>query len=807
MLARGKQIIVRHRRMLMIAAILAAVAFLVVPHLAMAADPSPSSPDLDKMYRDITKFITFILEFLQRLIWPILLLIGGLMKNDILFGAGMEDRMLAIWVQIRNLVNILFVLVLLGIAFYNVVGGSKQEFQLKGILPKFVIGLIAVNFSFIGVKLVVDTVNVMSTAIFALPESVQAGLGKNPVGDQDFVQTICQGIYGDDTVYEKNINDANTQKADSALCKTDKTFVPKAQEFFANFDAQNAGIVMAINLSKISEWGKVSGGVTTAKGLALNTMFAGALFIVFATAFVALFIVLLIRLVVLWVTLVLSPLIVLTYVLPESLTKSIGGGDLKTKFVANAIAPLPISLMMTIGFLMLQGMKDSKFTNISNLGLDTSSISMGLFTTGLSTLQELVIAVGTIAVIWMGVFEAAKGTYASPIVDKIAGAVKGVGSFAASSLKYAPIFPVSGAKNEDGTPLKMSMAGALGMADRMQEGRTDQVRKETTAAMKGFDAGKSRPYGDAILGAKGIDEWKQKVKNAQAGGMIDTERVQKDMGESMKRLNLKGKLILPTEMTDSSGKKIENYDKLLENLAKGTVSAETMRQIALKNTEGKQAEQVEPPKAGEKAGAGGTSKDDHDKAKTALDYAGSNERMLNGDQQKAAKAYRDAMNGKDDKKKNDALKAFQASGAIATLDEAAGKRGDFRAKAGRATDGAALDTIINDRRAEIDQARTKAGTKNADAAKEADEVNQILRSELDDTIKGNSAAVQQSGEAKKIKDKEAIKNTAPVAAYAEPAGGKKAGGGSATGQGKPSAAGSAPQKPEGQQNPPPPVNN
>ena len=767
-LARFQQIIVRNRRTFMLAVLLVAVVLLIVPHLALAAESNPSSPDLDEMYKNITKLVTFTMEFLQRLIWPVLLLIGGLMKTDILFGSGMEDRMLAIWVQIRNLVNILFVLVLLGIAFYNVVGGSNQAYQLKGMLPKFVIGLIAVNFSFIGVKLLIDTVNVMTTAVFALPAAVQDGLGKNPVDNKDFVNRICEGIYGSDpSEYQKSVTaDKN------ALCKTDKQFVPKAQAFFANFDANNAGIVMAINLSNISDWGKVSPGVKDFKSLALGTVFSVTLFIVFATAFVALFVVLLVRLVVLWVTLVLSPLIVLTYVLPEGISSSVGGGDLKKKFVKNIIAPLPIALMMTIGFLMLQGMKTGSFTSLSNLTMNVSSISMGMFASGLSTLQELIIAVGTIAVIWMGVFEAASGTYADGIVKQIKSGVEGVGKFAATSLKYAPMFPVSGAKDSKGNPLKMSFAGAMRMGQALESNRSEQAGSEAAAAIKGLGLSKGQGFSDAIRGSKTQKDWRQNVRNAK--GLEDTEGIQKSMGFGAKNVpGLQQSLIIVPNMKDTKGKSITRYSELIASLDKGDVEADSMQRFVNENTKGLDAEPPKTQADADKAKKGAPStKEDHDRAKTVLDMAGTNEKMLTPEQKAAAGNYRAAMARNDDKKKEAALKALQAEGpgstpsALQALEKNADDRDKFRIAAGQAKDGKALDVVIESRRKELTDKKVAAADQNG-----------ILRNELGDLITGNSDAVQKSTQVPGIKAASPATTPSPVAAYVEPAGKAKGGGG------------------------------
>ena len=160
-----------------------------------------ATPD-EKALEGTTRLIIAIQGFINRFIWPVLVMIGGLLDNSLLFGNGMEERLRAIWVPIRNLVNILFVIILVGIALYNVlgIGDDSDNYSLKAILPKILIGIIAVNFSFLGIKVFLDAINVLTVSIFSLPSQVSVGLDKvlnseNPK-DKEVIKKFCENFNG-----------------------------------------------------------------------------------------------------------------------------------------------------------------------------------------------------------------------------------------------------------------------------------------------------------------------------------------------------------------------------------------------------------------------------------------------------------------------------------------------------------------------------------------------------------------------------------------------------------------------------------
>ena len=103
-------------------------------HTAYASDDK-STETLKDDLMSIHKILK-IQSFLSQAIWPILYMIGGLMDNNLLFGGGMGKTLQSIWIPIRNIVNILFVIILVGIALYNItgLGEDKGNYSIKTIV-------------------------------------------------------------------------------------------------------------------------------------------------------------------------------------------------------------------------------------------------------------------------------------------------------------------------------------------------------------------------------------------------------------------------------------------------------------------------------------------------------------------------------------------------------------------------------------------------------------------------------------------------------------------------------------------------
>ncbi len=427
-----------------------------------------ATDDFNKLSAELQGSVSFLIgieKLLGHLIWPVLTMIGGLLDNNILFGNGMEERLHAVWVPIRNILNIFFVIILLIVALYNIigVGGEDDTYSLKKMLPKVLIAIIAVNFSFLMMKVILDGVKVLTDAVFALPNQVSQSLGdvieKDPVLMQKFCTRINNNQIASSTVVtgdalkeevetqiyrdvasesgiamSPNSTIAQIQQALSATSEDKQTaFNKKVQEringrlcdgnqlseegrkFLNTYGSRNAALALALNMGKIVFYDEVPPVVVNIDKLFVNSFFSVILYLIYVISFLALFIVLIVRLVVLWLAIVFSPVLVTAMVIPEIKEKLSFMGSLMDEFVKNAIAPIGIGFAMSVGWIMLSSLQSvNKFDVNAAIFMEG-----GLPVTGLRTLQDLIVCLGTLAVVWLGVFAAASETIAKGVTDSM----------------------------------------------------------------------------------------------------------------------------------------------------------------------------------------------------------------------------------------------------------------------------------------------------------------------------------------------------------------------------------------------------
>jgi len=465
-------------------------------------------------------------SFLNKLLWPVLVMIGGLLDNSLLFGSGMEARMREVWIPIRNIVNILFVIVLVGIALYNVLGLGDESgnYSLKAILPKLILGIIAVNFSFLGIKVFLDVINVFTVSIFALPDQVGEGIGDIDAfkNDKNVMKNFCKMVQGvslsDSGVSEEEIKAMadkkifETIKLDSAYASVIKkngiTNIAKLKAYVNNhplegislsykkyvsgeicrgekltdtgvlflkkYSSQNAALAMAISMGKVVFYEDVTADLKADPNLErlfTSATFSLLLYLVYAASFVALFAVLLGRLIIMWLAIVLSPILMITMFVPALKEQIKGFGQISEQFMKNAVAPIGIALSMTIGWIMLKAMQSVNKVSSGFLSPQAKIFDglNGIPVVGLNTLQDLVVALGTIAVVWIGVFAAAEDSIAAPVTNVMKDGLKKVGSFLGTlPLKHLSVIPITlpGQDTDNYTPSQvMSAISELGRRD------------------------------------------------------------------------------------------------------------------------------------------------------------------------------------------------------------------------------------------------------------------------------------------------------------------------------------------------------
>lgn len=522
---------------------------------------------IDTVVNGVFQTFNIILVGIQAFLWPVLLMLGSLLNNDLLFSGGMQTILLNIWSAVRDFVNIMFVLGLLAVAIYNIFGGTKDNYAIKSALPKIIVALIAVNFSFLVCKVTLDAVNVLTTSIYAIPMASD-GLAKykDPKELSELSKKVC------DKVSKQTTGQAGTNflcqppkgsaSGDSTSTQIKNELSDLGKSFFTTFGARNAGLVMAIELMDIANIDNVAPGATDLKSLTINTIFSMIFTIIYGTAFVALFAVMLVRVVVLWISIAISPLTFLG--IPFELVKnSLGDEDPLLKlFFPHAIAPIKVAIVLTIGMIMIGQLKQIS----PGAQFSTDPASLGAVTSGASTLQDLIAGIATAAFIWLAAFRALEKTKADFLVGPIKNAVQSFGTSVAKLPLYAPILPTSSGK-VGLAAVPYAMQGPQGWIDKQ---RTDLANKF---------GNKSEKATNELKGAKNADDAKTKMANLlnTAPGYSLDQGQQQALAKSLKdfRLLKEGKIILPPELKSKYG----SDEKFVEALEAGKVDSTDFKQF------------------------------------------------------------------------------------------------------------------------------------------------------------------------------------------------------------------------------------
>lgn len=448
-----------------------------------------SSETQEKTYQSLGFMVSLFLKGLNLFLWPFLVVLGDLMDNDLIIGPGMEETLLSIWVQVRNLVNIGFAVFLLVIAFYNVLPLSENEGNLamKTALPKLVIGLILVNFTFLGGKIILDVANVGTMAAFALPEVVETFDFTEQ--REEFVEKVCyKEVPTEEDGEETNTDpvpwDTEQDGEDVPIytqlfCAFDEDGktngeLNEAMEttYFEDLNSNNAGLVMAVNMGALESLSLLKDdAVNDFSDLVINSMFALIMYFVMACSYIVLGLVLLARIVVLWVALALSPLVVLFYVIPQ-LKESVGSNlDIVEKVTKHLLAPIIIGLTMTIGYMMVSSIGD--FGSVGSLKA-SELVGAKFLASGIDDMEKFVIAIASVVIVWTGIFAAASGTYAEFATNAVKGFGEKVGGAIAKAPLYATTIPVGVGK--DGGQEKVSPMAIFGLADAAMNNLQSQKR-------------------------------------------------------------------------------------------------------------------------------------------------------------------------------------------------------------------------------------------------------------------------------------------------------------------------------------------
>ncbi|MGE3278591.1 MAG: hypothetical protein AB7J40_02195 [Candidatus Altimarinota bacterium] len=430
----------------------------------------------------ISGLATLFIKLLAGILWFVLYWMGDLMDNTFILEGQIGEKLRSVWVIVRNFVNIFFAIVLVVAALMNVIGYADEggNYAMKKFIPKMALALIAVNFTFLACRLVLDLNNVITTAIFAIPRSVTSISDIGPSGTAGvriFKNFKC--LSSQSTLDQEMQRVGNLERQDAykgvinslgGVCFAvdpgpNGVNNPVIALDSSQFNKKDFVWTMATQFQGLHNLNKVS-QLTNPDftGLTVNALFSIIFAVIYGAAYVAMFVILLARMVVLWITIMLSPLAAISIAIPDLLPEEL---NIQKKFLDHAFVPAKMAVPISFGYILISQM---------NIAIQTDSLIVQDKTLNLSesgefaretSITSLMYGAASVAIIWMGVFTASKDVIGSEFVNNwIKEPIQKAGSTVAKWPTYLPILPVSG-----GASLQTVMTGIETYRKTIAEGR------------------------------------------------------------------------------------------------------------------------------------------------------------------------------------------------------------------------------------------------------------------------------------------------------------------------------------------------
>lgn len=414
----------------------------------------------------IAGLASLFIKLLSGILFLVLFWMGDLMDNTFILEGDIGEKLRSVWIIIRNFVNIFFALALVIVALLSVIGYGDESgnYSMKKFIPKMALALIAVNFTFLACRIVLDVNNVLTTAIFSIPQSVTTLSDIGPSGTAGikiFRKFKCfdsKEKFGPAQERMKRI-EANPKYKNvinqlGGICyATTPEGVDKVTEKTADgqeaialnasqFNKKDFVWAMATQFQGLHDLNKVSQLTEKSfSSLTVNALFSILLAIIYGTAYVVMFIILVARIAVLWFTIILSPLVAVSIAIPDLMPEEL---NIQKIFLNHAFIPVKMAIPLSFGYILISQMVLSVETESYLIGSEKSiDLTGGEFARG-ATITSMMYGAMSVAVVWMGVFMASKGVVGEKLVTTIKDKMESAGRSVARWPTYLPIIPTHG---------------------------------------------------------------------------------------------------------------------------------------------------------------------------------------------------------------------------------------------------------------------------------------------------------------------------------------------------------------------------
>lgn len=289
--------------------------FFVLSDSAFAVEQTNTFADTKKKVWEVVQFIsTTLAVFLALISYLTTMFLSPEWVNGSLFW--MNTVFKSIWIMVSNIVYLIFAFILIWIAFMNIIWKWTEKYALKQALPKFIVGILIVPFSWFLVNFILSISAILTISALNLPfdtfDSYKEKMQKVEV------PTSC--VFNPDNMSATWATDL------SKILKCDKSWNKSIESLLSSDKSGDSifGIIWlytywVINLESfdnLNEWYQKS--VTNMAQLIIKIVFDFLFIVVYSVLMVALWLVLMTRWIYLWIYMMISPLFWLMYFFDKS---------------------------------------------------------------------------------------------------------------------------------------------------------------------------------------------------------------------------------------------------------------------------------------------------------------------------------------------------------------------------------------------------------------------------------------------------------------------------------------------------------
>lgn len=454
--------------------------------------PSPQSAVGQLGITDLVQKISIVNTIMHVVILIVLNFVQYLLQADFFTNPMMMSALNNIWRLSRDIMNVLFAVMLIGVALYTIVTANKKYVTEN--LMHFILAVLFVNFSWFYPRIIIDVSNILTATIYSIPQIMGTSTCQtfNPSGGT----SPCK-IVTDIQLFGSNVEQGNFC---AGLAKPDCPCVQgiacyKFDTYASVVSAGNMGVGhvmingLVVNFTKILELTKVpaslGGGApaTAGRTFVINLQIIMIIVIAFliqlavVLPLIGLVAGLLARIVIIWVTTAFMPFTFLGLVVNGKLGTNVFGFefDIWDDFLNAAFLPAMVALPLTIGFVML--------TAVAQVPSPNASFPMSWnipLVAGFTSWWPLLWIVAAVGILWTGAFKALeKNKYISGFTGKL----KGIGEGLFSAGLQAPLLiplPMPGGR------APMNLGGALSLPMRAGDAIRSSARLGSNKPLADF---------------------------------------------------------------------------------------------------------------------------------------------------------------------------------------------------------------------------------------------------------------------------------------------------------------------------------